>query len=750
MDFFKLIKTLNSAQSSWQVALAIVLGLISGFLPLTTPLNFFLLFIAFTINIPLAIFFFMSVLFSGLALVLDPVFASLGYEVLTATGMNDTFTAMYNYAPTLWSSFNYTLLMGSLLISLPLALTLFPILKSLIDKYRDVLEAKFKESKYFSWLNPYSEKNLAKKPGFLRVWAAGLFVLIVALLATIILFLIDPVIKYALESSLSKATQRVVQIDSVESKLLEAKLEITNLSLLSNSLDNSDINIDKIELQLNTKHLLEKKTDFEIISFGNISFHKNITKRVEQTEETATSSTNDEKTDSTFDAPKLPDVDDLIAKEGLKSVAAAKEIETNVQAITQKWKTKLQGDTQKKKIASLEKRVKDLESKAKNVKDIGQITSILSEADKLKKDIEGLDKELAELNAEYKKDKKLLTRYVKEIQTLPMQDYNHLLSKYSLDQNGAMNLIGTHFSASLEKYLHLGSKYYEMVKPYISSEEEQETPEQKRMQGRWIKYANTEPYPDFVIQELTANIIFKTDSYQLKVRDISDDQKLYKKPLTGRVTSKSDNYKKFDVNFEHNELSNDTLSSLNADIQEYKLGEFQAIDTLMIKKALVSEKSRLKITNFEAIDAKIALDFKKTQLVYSASDSLVNTAIKDILSNISSFNVDSSIGGTLTKPSISLSSDLDKKLMKGLKKQASKEVQKYKKELKVAINKEFKKQVGDLNIEGFDEIGDLLDSNKDASKTLEKLLEKNVSKDAMQKQLQSGALKSLGSQLKLF
>ena len=749
MDFFKLLKTLNSAQSSWQISLAIVLGMISGFLPLTTPLNFLLLFIAFAVNIPLAIFFLFTLVFSGLALILDPIFASLGYEILTATGLKETFTAMYNYTPTLWSSFNYTILMGSLIIALPLALTLFPVLNTLIDKYRDVLEAKFKESKYFSWLNPYNEKNLEKKPGFMRWWAAALFLIIVTILTTIILFLIDPVIKVGLEYSLSKATKRTVQIDSVESTLLEAKLQINNLSLISNSADSNDINVDKIELQLNTEHLLQKKIDFEILSLGNITFKTKITKRVEKKEDSTTTN-KDEKKEASFKAPKLPNVDDLIAKEGLKSVDAAKEIETNIATITKKWQDTVKGDAQKKKIASLKKQIKDLEKKAKKVKDINQITAILKDADKLKKDIKSLDKELEQLNVEYKKDKKLLTRYVKEIKTLPIQDYNHLLSKYSLDQNGAMNLIGTHFSGTLEKYLRMGSKYYEIAKPYISSdEEEEETPEQQRMKGKWIKYTNTEPYPDFVIQKLYANIIYAPYTYTLLVRDISDNQKLYKKPITGEITSTSDDYKSFDINFEHNELKAVPVTTVNTNIKEYKLDSFNAIDSLSIEKAKASERSKIIVTDYSVLDAKIALDFKDTALVYSASASLVNDAIKDILSNISSFNVDASIAGTIKEPKIRVSSDLDKKLMKGLKQQASKEVQKYKKKLKIAINKEFKKQVGDIDIEGFEEIGDLLDENKDTSKTLEKLLKKNVSKEAMQKKLQDKALKSLGKKFKL-
>ena len=210
MDILKLLKALNSAQSSWQISLAIILGMISGFLPLTTPLNFLILFIAFTINIPLGIFFLMSLVFATLGLLLDPVFAMLGYEVLTNDGLSSIFSAMYNYMPTLWSSYNYTIVMGSTIISFLLAFPLFFILNSFIDKSRNYLEAKFKDSKYFSWLNPYSEEKLTKKPGVVRWWGSAIFVVIVGIISTFLLFIIDPIIKFGLEYSLSKATGKTI------------------------------------------------------------------------------------------------------------------------------------------------------------------------------------------------------------------------------------------------------------------------------------------------------------------------------------------------------------------------------------------------------------------------------------------------------------------------------------------------------------------------------------------------------------
>ncbi|MDQ7044068.1 MAG: TIGR03545 family protein [Sulfurimonas sp.] len=748
MDIFKLLKTLNSAQASWQISLAIVLGIISGFLPLFTPLNFLLLFIVFAINIPIAIFFLMSAFFAGLGYLLDPLFASVGYEVLNAPALKEIFTSMYNYAPTLWTSYNYTILMGSLLISTPLALALFPILNRLIDKYRDVLEAKFKDSKYFSWLNPYSEKNLSKKPGFMRWWAAGVFIAIVGLLAAVMLLLIDPLIKIALEYSLSKVSQRTVQIESVRSELFEAKLNIKSISFISNgSSKTDDINIDNVSLKLNTNHLLQKKIDFEIISFGNITLNTTIAKKEDPKE--ATTSQKSDSIVSSFKAPELPKVEDLIAKEGLKSVGAAKEIQKNIKAITEKWKDFAKGDKEKKKIASIEKKIKSLQKKAGNIKTPQQIVSILKEAESLKKELESVKSELLSISSEYEKDKKTIQRHLKEIQTLPMQDYKHLVSKYSLDQNGAMNIVGTYFSASLEKYLRMGTKYYEYIKPYISSEEE-ENIEQKRLKGRWIKYANTKPYPDFVIQKLNANIILNSVNYDLKIKDISNEQKVYKKPLTGLLTSKSSDYNLFKLDFEHNELQKNILTSINSRIKGYKLDKYTVAKNFSIKDSLIDGSSALEVRDFQNINAKVSAEFVKTSLLYSASSSVVDKGISDILSNITSFSIDSAIGGTLEKPDISLTTDLDKKIAKGLKSQVSKEVKKYQKKLQSEINKEFKKQIGDLDLGEFNDIKKLLDTNAKESNNLENILKDKISQDELQKQLGSKALDGLVDKLKFF
>jgi len=754
MDFFKLIKTLNSAQSPWQITLAVTLGMISGFLPLFTPLNFLILFIAFTLNIPLAVFFLMSALFATLGLLLDPLFASIGYSVLTEPSLNALFTQMYNSTPMLWTSYNYTILMGSLLVALVLAVPMFFILNPLIDKYRELLEAKFKDSKYFSWLNPYSEKNLKKKPGILRLWAAAVFLIIVGIITAILLLIIDPLIKYTLEYTLSKATGRTTYIDSVDTKVFETTLKLSNISILSqDNSDSDDITIDSVKLKLNTQHLLEKKYDFEIISFGNITLNTKVQKHQEEhiTQSVDSSISATKKSLKETPKPALPSVDALIAKEGLASVKTAKEMKREMTKIKEKWSKVAKGSEQKEKLASLKKQLKDLEKKAKEVKNIQQIPAILEDAKKLKSDIKSFKREMEALNDEYKKDKKLIEKYIADIKTLPMKDYEHLKSKYSLDQNGAMNLIGTHFSSSLEKYLRMGTKYYAMIEPYISSDDaKEEEIQQERMKGKWIKYARVHPYPDFVIRRLNANIIKNKYNFDVKIKDISDDQKLYAKPIVGGMRSKSEDYKLFAIDFEHNNLHETTLTTIKSKVQKFKLERYQPMAKLSLENSLINSDASAIIKEYSSLNAKVATKFLQTKLNYTSSGSSTDEIIKSILGDIKSFNISSTIGGTLKEPKISLKTDIDEKLKKGVQKQLNKQIAKYKAKLKVAIQQEFTKQLGDMDLGEFNDIEKILNANEKDSDALESLLKKNVSKEAMQKQLQSKGIEKLKSKLKFW
>ena len=753
MDFFKFLKTLNSAQASWQITLAIILGMASGFLPLATPINFILIFIAFAINIPLGVFFFISASFAAIGYLLDPLFASLGYTILTLPSLQALFTSMYNYAPTLWTSFNYTILMGSLIVSIVLGVVLFPILNAIINKQRDFLEAKFKESRFFSWLNPYSEEKLQEKPGVMRWWAAGLFIAIVGVFVAIALLVIDPLLKVGLEYGLSKATKRDVLIGSLKSELANSNLLIKNISFINREKKGDDIFVDKVVVELNPTRLFEKKIDFTLLSFGNILLDQTLRASKQaptQTTPQTKSAADTKEEQSGFELPSMPDPQSLLDREGLSSIKEAKKMKSEIEAISQKWQERVTNEQQKEKIDQLKKELKALQKSARKIDSLDDIKDILAKADTLKKESKALREELKRYKKEYKEDKKIVQKYLKEMRTLPAEDYEALLKKYSLDQNGAMNLIGTHFSASLEKYLRTGLEYYDFIKPYISSDEESEEKQQQRMKGAWIHYTNTTHFPRFVIHRADANIIKAKKNFKCKVKDISNNQKIYQKPIKGALLSKSKTYKQIYVKFEHNELHKKSFTKIEGSVKEYRVDDISLAKKLSLKSALINATSDITITEFKNIDSETLIYFKKSNLRYAPIESKTDKIVQNILSGIKTFQVDAWVAGSLKIPAISLKTDLDTRLKKGINRELDKEVQKYKKELKSAINKRFKEELGDIDLGEFNDVEKLIDSAMSENGSLQESIDKNLSKDRLKKELKSDSAKKLKNKILKF
>ena len=143
----KLLKALTSEASPAQISLALVAGMIVGLTPLWNLHNLLILFLVFLFRVNLSAFFLSWILFSGIAYALDPLMGALGEALLTADSLRPLWTAMYN--STFWqvTHFNNTLLMGSLLLSLALAIPLYFASRYLVIKYRAHLLAWVRKSR---------------------------------------------------------------------------------------------------------------------------------------------------------------------------------------------------------------------------------------------------------------------------------------------------------------------------------------------------------------------------------------------------------------------------------------------------------------------------------------------------------------------------------------------------------------------------------------------------------------------------
>ena len=133
----KLLKLLNSEADPSQISIALGLSMITGFLPLFTPLNLIILLLVLVLRVNISSYLLGSAFFAGIAWFLDPLFHRIGFALLTAGALEGLWTSFYNTALGRLQRFNNSVVMGSFLFSVLFFIPFVLLMNMTIRKYRD-------------------------------------------------------------------------------------------------------------------------------------------------------------------------------------------------------------------------------------------------------------------------------------------------------------------------------------------------------------------------------------------------------------------------------------------------------------------------------------------------------------------------------------------------------------------------------------------------------------------------------------
>lgn len=708
----KLFKALNSSGKSWQLSAAIVLAMFAGFLPTNTLILFDILFIALILNVNFGLFLLFSVIFSGIGYLFDPIFESIGYTVLTNESLNGFFTTLYNSAIFRWTSFNYTLVTGSLIVSSVLALPMLFILNRLVRIYRVQIGEKLNEWKLTRWMKLFNEE--AKSSSLFRWWGLGVFGGLAALILIIMLFVFDPLARIALEKSLSYALKTEVDIKSFRSSLSDLQVEIKGIEVSDkDKLTHNIVQIDTLGFDLGFSALMEKKAMIEHLNISALAFDTQrktpaevyASKHSEEAE--ADQKKEREESSTAMPAFSLPNVDDILAKEELKSVQEAQKLKEDIQATREKWEKSSAELKRADDVEQIKKDAKALEESLKNA-DLSKIASAKKDIDALKSKIKALKQKYEKLQTDFNADQKRLQQQIAKLKDLPSKDITRLKEKYALNAGGGANMIGTLINQEVGGYMKTALKYYTMLKPYISDGKtkraEETTP--PRGQGRWIKYANLSTIPELLIKEAKVNVKLANDEIDVKITDFSSNQKLYQKPMVLYADAKGSSYRSIKADVVDDRRSEKAKTSFDIKANGFKSSSVD-IQTLSMQD-MTSDIELKGVIIDKTIQAKSDVAVQKVKLLMP-SQKLVN----DMLEGITSFNVSVGVSGEVEKPSITVKTDLDKQLSKGLASIASKQGRKFEDELRAGVMKKAGASSQDIDLD-LGNTGELLNSKQDA------------------------------------
>jgi uncharacterized protein (TIGR03546 family) len=146
-----LIKTLHSEGTPGQVAAGIALGSVLGLTPLVNVHNLLIAALILVLNVSVGGAMLGWALFLPLGFALDPVFDRIGHELLLETpALTPMWTAWFNTPVLPYTNFNNTIVLGSFVAWLVLAVPVFFAARYGVTRYRATWGERVRRSRFYN------------------------------------------------------------------------------------------------------------------------------------------------------------------------------------------------------------------------------------------------------------------------------------------------------------------------------------------------------------------------------------------------------------------------------------------------------------------------------------------------------------------------------------------------------------------------------------------------------------------------
>lgn len=151
--FLKFFKSLNSNSHPGEIAHAVSIGLIMGFLPKDNVFWYIVAVFFLFIRINKGALFIYTLIFSLIAPFADPLFDKIGYWVLTIEKLEPVYAKLLDIPFVGFTKFNNTIVMGSLVSGILLYIPVYIISRLFLKLWRTTLAPSIRKSKVIVYLS---------------------------------------------------------------------------------------------------------------------------------------------------------------------------------------------------------------------------------------------------------------------------------------------------------------------------------------------------------------------------------------------------------------------------------------------------------------------------------------------------------------------------------------------------------------------------------------------------------------------
>ena len=554
---------------------------------------------------------------------------------------------------------------------------------------------------------------------WIRWWGFGVFLFI----ALFWWLCIDFIVKTAIETVGTEAVGAKVELAGASVTLLPTSLTLKQLRITNPDAPMQNIvEVGNISASIDSLELFGRRLIINEMDLSGLQFN---------TPRKSSGATSDRSTagsdESIFDlggvipGMSLPDVDSLIEKEKQAFLKEYEDISNHLKALEAGWQQRIDGLPDDAQIEEYKQRWE--KAKKGNIfEKAAAMKSLKKDVDMDLGDIKSLKKQLAE-------DTKTVKSELNRAKNLPATQTQRILSDVGLgsaEGDFTSAILGDQLKPLLQRSLN----YLKQMSG--SAPQQPEEPVYARGKGTWVTFKEDNPVPELLIKFARLDGVLSIAKQDIhftgQAEDLSHQPALWHKPASFQLEGQSADDAQLVAQgiLDHRETVN--KDSLDISLESFPLVDYAISEKadlqIMINKALSNFSAKLNLEG-EVILADIKTGFSDLGLqVNSANPSSSTSVISDTLSTLNAFDMALKVTGTLNKPAMSLSSDLDNILGKALKSKLKEQAAALKDKLTGAISQQMSPELEKLTQQG-DFIGQLdkqLGDKQNALKQLTKAM----------------------------
>ena len=479
-------------------------------------------------------------------------------------------------------------------------------------------------------------------------WIPRVLLLLVVLVIATVLFAMEPIAKWAIESEGSKAVGARVTVDSVDIKLYPTHVALNGLTVanpqepMRNLLESERISAD-----VDTKALLKQQVIADQVVLSGLQLYTE--RSTPGTLDGSMPPPKPEQEGNGMPSITLPDANAIMNEEQAIIQAEVNDIENGFKSLESKWQEKSKTLPKEETFDEFKQRWEALKKK--------NTFERLAGAKKLRDDIKDELKQFKGLSKELSTDIDTAKSLTQRAAKLPSAQSQRIMSKYGIDQGteGMLRfLVGDEATAMVQRGLTL---YRETVGDLASKEPEPAQPE-----------AGSELPVNILIREILI------DGYQMvgeqklgysgEIRDVTDKQDYWDKPITMLLKGGVNNASQLQIDGIFDQRNDVMKSAFNMALKQLALTGISLSQSPQLPLEL--EKGLADITANFAVDGsdlsgsvKGLVNQAKLLVANASSDNDTAQRLAKALEGVSKLVMNLNVGGSVSDPIVKLKSNLD-------------------------------------------------------------------------------------------